>query len=313
MRIIYVPQFPSEMRYQEWWMWKWDQEFRNAGIETIMLGREYINILKHRRSDLKMFSPINQAIDLEAEQIKEYMKLELKPDDVLFMSDLSFPGFFANVLYHKKPARAYAFCHATSLNKFDYFEKDRYYKFPVELAHSEMFDKIFVATKYHQDKLQLMENTLVTSLPFPPLTPSPFVDKKYNIISVSRPTPQKVDFDLETEVVRNFGQINRPISNRWSEYFDNLAMSKILLITAHEDTFGYQIVDAVMNGCIPIARNSLAYPELLPREYLYNDVGELINLIGNILKPNSEYQVPSLLCEEQMNDFYKTIVKEMKT
>jgi len=57
-------------------------------------------------------------------------------------------------------------------------------------------------------------------------------------------------------------------------------MSKILLITAHEDTFGYQIVDAIINGCVPLARNDLAYPELLPKEYLYNDI-KILDEEGN--------------------------------
>ena len=310
MRIIFVPQFPSEMRYQEWWMWKLDQEFRNAGIETIMLGRDAINVLQHRRSGVEMFSPIYQAIELETEQIKEYMLLDLKDDDILFVADLSFPGFFCNVLFHKRPKKIFGYCHATSLNKFDYFEKVRGPKFTTEFAHSKLFDKIFIATQYHQRKIKL-DNSVVISLPFPPFKPSKIVDKKYDIISVSRPTPQKVDLELESSVVQKFGQINRPISNTWDEYFDNLAMSKILLITAREDTFGYQIVDAVINGCIPIARNKLAYPELLPEEYLYNDERELIEKIKYFLKDDNYKKVPKLLCENKMNDFYKNLIKEM--
>jgi hypothetical protein len=238
------------------------------------------------------------------------MELEIQPDDILFLSDLSFPGFFSNVLFHKRPPKAFAYCHATSLNKFDYFEKVASYKFPTEYAHSKMFNKVFVATNYHADKIKF-PNARVISLPFPPLIPAPVLDKKYDIISVSRATPQKIDFDLEYKVVKNFGQINRPLSDTWKEYFENLSKSKILLITAHEDTFGYQIVDAVMNGCIPIARNSLAYPELLPREYLYRDEEELIEKISYFLRGDNYKKVPKLLCENKMNDFYTNLIKEM--
>jgi len=320
MRIIFVPQYPTPMRYQEWWAWKLPQEFRNAGHEVLVLGEKYADMIKHRRGSLDMFSPINMAIELETEQIREYMMLDIKDDDVLFLSDISFPGLFCNVLYHKECPKMFAFCHATSINKFDYFSSRGYSKFPVESSHSILFDTVFVGSEYHQRKLigvglQLTDkgiywkNTQVTHLPFPPLKFSN-KKKKYDIISASRPTPQKVDLDLENIVAKAFGEIYRPTSNSWEEYYQNLAMSKILLITAHEDTFGYQIVDAILNGCVPLARNDLAYPELLPKEYLYDNPEDLLSKIKDVLSGN--LLVPRLLCEKQMIKFYGTIIEEME-
>ena len=119
MRIIYVPQYPTSMRYQEWWMWKIPQEFSNAGYEVTVLGKDYAKMMAYRRGSLDMFSPINMSIEFETEQIREYMLLDIKDDDILFLSDISFPGFFSNVLYHKRCSKMFAFCHATSINKFD--------------------------------------------------------------------------------------------------------------------------------------------------------------------------------------------------
>ena len=320
MRIIFVPQFPSEMRYQEWWFTEFPKEFRKRGFEVLTLGEKYIDIIKCRRSTLDMFSPINQAIEFEVEQIKEYIMLDIKEDDILFVADISFPGMFCNVLYHKECAKAYAFCHATSLNRYDYFKSVSYSKFPVESAHSIMFDTVFVGSLYHRDKLQIglqnytqwWRNTKVTYLPFqPPFIKVPGCEKIIDIMSASRPSPQKVDSELETWLENKTNiKIERPISNTWGQYSSNLQKSKMLLITAFEDTFGYQIVDAITNGCIPIARNSLAYPELLPREYLYETKDELLSIVNKVL--NSELPVPELLCEEQMNKFYDVICDEMK-
>ncbi len=318
MRIIYVPQYPTPMRYNEWWFWKLADEFENAGHEVLVLGEKYAGVLASRRGGLDMFSPITLSISFETEQIREYMLLDIQEDDVLFLSDISFPGLFCNVLYHKECPKMFAFCHATSINKFDYFKSVSYSKFPVESSHAFLFDKVFVGSEYHQRKLisassdfgmAYWKNTKVTYLPFPPLK---FANKKkaFNIMSASRPTPQKVDLKLEDEVAFTFGDIHRPTSNSWEEYYQNLAMSEVLLITAHEDTFGYQIVDAIMNGCVPLARNDLAYPELLPKEYLYNDKEELISKIYDVL--NGTLPVPKLLCEEQMINFYKTIIEEME-
>jgi len=307
-RIIFVPQYPSEMRYQEWWLHTFEKKFVSAGYTVITLGAEWIH--EKTSNDEGMFAPINAAIEFETQQIKEYMELEIKPDDILFLADLSFPDIFCNVLFHKQCSKMFAFCHATSLNKFDYFEKVVKAKFPVETAHSEMFDKVFVGSKYHQSKLYGWDNTVVTYLPFPPISSSQIREKSYDIMSASRPTKQKVDIELEVEVTRQFGQINRPMANTWEEYYDNLARSKCLLITAHEDTFGYQIVDAILNNCIPIARKGLAYPELLDKKYLYNNKEELLLRVYQAI--NNKITVPELKCKKQMKEFYTNIISEME-
>ncbi|MFW9871532.1 MAG: hypothetical protein ACFFG0_00310 [Candidatus Thorarchaeota archaeon] len=312
MRIIFVPQYPTPMRYQEWWMLKISGEFRKAGHEVIILGESYVNTYMKKRGNLDMFAPAELAIELELEQIKEYMILDLKPNDVLFLADLSFPGVFPTALFHhKRPERMYAFCHATSINKGDYFKSYRDEKFLIETAFAKTFDKVFVGSKYHQDKLG-WNNTVVTYLPFPPLKRHSRIIKTHNLMSASRPNPQKVDLELENEIENLFTLIHRPKSNTWYEYFGHLSESKILLITSHEDTFGYQIVDAIINGCIPLARNGLAYPELLPREYLYDDKEELISRIDYILNSGENVGVPRLLCHDDMENFYNKILKEME-
>jgi len=318
-RLIFVPQFPSKMRYQEWWFTEFSKQFRDHDFDVLTLGEKYVGVIKHRRSTLDMFSPINQAIEFETEQIKEYMMLDIQDDDILFVADISFPGFFCNVLYHKECPKMYAFCHATSINRLDYFQSVSYSKFPVESSHSYLFDTVFVGSKYHQDKLQAIDerywrNTTVTYLPFSPrrLFPEPPLKKTIDIMSASRPSIQKVDTELETYIEKELGvKIQRPISNSWGEYFRNLQKSKVLLITAHEDTFGYQIVDAVTNNCIPLARTSCAYPELLEREYLYDSRLELVTKLEFLLALEEQPQVPRLLCEKQMNKFYDVICDEM--
>lgn len=320
MRIIFVPQFPSEMRYQEWWWNQLPQEFIKRGFDqVIILGGDFVEMAKHRRSGFGMFSPIDLAIHMECEQVKEFMDLELKDDDVLFLSDLSFPGIFSNVLYHKKCSKMYAFCHATSANNLDYFSKVSYSKFPVECGHADLFDGIFLGSMYHREKLltescnNYWHNSLVTYLPFMPVDfEIPEIEKTIKIMSASRPSTQKVDTTLENQIEHKFDlEIQRPQSSSWFNYYWNLKSSKILLITAFEDTFGYQIVDAIVNGCIPLARNDYAYPELLPREYLYDSPEELEYLIERILEYD-DLPVPELLCKEQMNKFYDVICDEMQ-
>lgn len=310
-RIIFIPQYPTSMRYQEWWINELPKQFRSMGFDVHTLGIEKAYDMKIKRGNAEMFSPINAAIEFECSQIDEYMNLELQDDDILFVADISFPGFFMNVLYHKRPSKIFSFCHATSINKFDYFEPVKRCKYPVETSHAALCDKVFVGSNYHKNKLRWI-NTVVTYLPFPPFKTSPNEEKTIDIISASRPTPQKVDLELEAEVEKKFGKIKRMECNSWEQYYKFLAQSKILLITSHEDTFGYQIVDAILNGCVPIARNSLAYPEILSSEYLYDSKWELIHMIKKVLDGDYHYSFPKILCEKQMNNFYKKIVNEMK-
>jgi len=312
MRLIFVPQYPTPMRYQEWWIWKFEEEFTKAGFEVITLGKDYANSMKYRRGDMSMFSPIHAAIEFECQQIDEFMNLELQNDDIMFVADLSFPGFFMNALFHKPVKNLYAFCHATSLNNYDYFSKVRNEKFSIETVFSYMCKKIFVGSHYHRNKL-FWKNISVTYLPYPPhfqLTDDKSSKRTNDIISVSRPSPQKVDLKFEVIAEKKYGKINRQTFYKWIDYEEFLLNSKVLLITANEETFGYQIVDAVMHGCIPIAKNSLSYPELLPEEYLYNSADEMVEKIGKAL--NGNLPVPELKCHEVMEGFYKQIIKNLK-
>jgi hypothetical protein len=318
MRLIFVPQFPVELRYQNWWITEFPHQFKNYFDEVITLGSMIsYDFEKKQERDNAMFSPIDQSILFECEQVKEYLSLTKKEDDVLFLADLSFPGLFTNVLFHYPVKRMYAFCHATSMNTLDYFEKCRKSKYLVEAGHADLFKKVFVGSKYHEKKLQHtghFKNTEVVYLPPPPFT---FFDsfknvhKSLSIVSASRPTPQKVNSSLEKEVETKFGKIIRKNDYQaFIQYYSFLSTAKILLSTANEETFGYQIVDAIMSNCIPIAPNRFSYPELLPKQYLYNDEIELFEIIENALNGNLE--VPKLLCQNGVDNFYENICGIMK-
>ena len=104
-RIIYVPQYPAPMRYQEWFITKFEKEFKKYFDEVIVLGKNFIEVRNVKYG--KIFSPIDVSINYELQQIEEYLKLDIYNDDVLFLADLSFPGFFANVLHHRKPEKCF--------------------------------------------------------------------------------------------------------------------------------------------------------------------------------------------------------------
>jgi hypothetical protein len=313
MRIIFVPQYPAKMRYQEWWFTQFPIEFEKKGYEVVTLGKNILSSLSSEAAQKEMFSPIKAAIDFELAQINEYISMDILDDDILFLADLSFPGFFSNVLYHKKPHKCYAFCHATSLNNLDYFEPVRFSKFPCETAHANLFRKIFLGSYYHMRKLSTWRNTVVTYLPYPPeLCKSDVIkEKKYKFCSASRPTEQKVDTFIEKAIEGTFNdKIVRMDHSSWDSYYSFLSSSKILLISAKEDTFGYQIIDAIINGCVPIAPNKLSYPEILPKEYLYDDYNSLTKIISLVL--TGELGIPKVMCDNSMKNFYDELSYAMR-
>ena len=69
-RIIFVPQYPTPMRYQEFWFIELPKQFKMAGYDVITLGED--NETLDTKSYPAMFSPIQQAIDFELGQIREY-------------------------------------------------------------------------------------------------------------------------------------------------------------------------------------------------------------------------------------------------
>ena len=194
------------------------------------------------------------------------------------------------------------------MNTGDIFEKDRVSKWLTELGNSKLYDKVFVATKYHADKLEL-DNTVIVGLPIPPW-PTFKEEKIYDIISVARPTPQKVDFELEEIVSKKFGPIVRKECKTWEEYYKFLSSAKIVLFTGIEETFGYPVMEAILNSSIPLCPNRCSYSELLDDSYLYHNTKDLLELIDNYL---SNYNlVPELKCMDLCKNFYKNICEIIK-
>ncbi len=319
-RIIFVPQFPTLMRYQEWWIRTFPEEFAKAGYEVITLGNIHARDVYPNygyKIGSKNFSPIRSSVAFETEQIRQYMDLKLRDDDILFLADLSFPGMFANVLYHKKPKNCYAFCHATSMNDYDYFQKSRHSKFQVETGHAYLFNKVFVGSRYHAEKLRYNgwpNNVIITALPLPPrdiINPDLKAEKKHFLMSASRPSIQKVDVEIEQAVEERYNtKIHRGNFHAWHTYCTALSESRVLLITAREETFGYQVVDAIRCGCIPVAPNAFSYPELLPTHLLYNNTVDLFYILAEIMA--GQYCVPDIICKPRMINFYDNIIKIME-
>lgn len=309
-RLIFVPQYPNSMRYTDWYFTDFPNKLKKYFDEIIILGKNKINLEDLAITKTGSFSSIEQSIDFEQEQIVEFLNLQLKDDDILLLNDISYPGLFANVLYFKRPKKCFAICHASSKNKLDFFASDRKSKRLIELGHSKLFKYVFVATNYHKEKLG-WNNIKVTALPKDPFSKKiRGINKHIQIMSASRPGLQKVNKKLEKKVRQIFRTpIIRRNSRTWKEYQIFLAKSKVVLITCKEETFSYQVLDAIKQDAIPIAPNNFSFPELLNKEYLYSTSEELLQKIELAL--NGDLKLPELKNIKLINSFYKNISNYM--
>lgn len=308
-KIIYVPQLPINMRYQEWHLQSYLKEFNNK-FTTETLGLNYISNIDKIKPDEKLFSSYKNSINLELEQIKEINSIDINSKDVLFLSDISYPGFFTNILYHKN-IRSFCYCHATSLNNYDIFSDNAPSKSLVERGHSKLFEKVFVGSNYHANRLLNFKwtNVEVIGLPVPPFE-TYREDKIFDVVSVARETPQKIDYALEDFLQKDGIEIKRKEHKTWEEYYRFLSQSKILLITSNEDTFNYSVMEAILNNTVVLAPNRCSFPELLDEDYIYNDYNELKEKILYYLLHYNK--VPKLKNMDLCKNFFDNLFSYMK-
>ena len=297
-KLIIVPQFQARMRYQEWWPGEWERHL-SGNYNVVFLGSPFDSV----ESKEGQFSPIKGAVELELRQIKEYLSMPLSRDDILLVCDISFPGVFPSALFLRPHENSYAICHATSINQSDLFEFMAHKgKWTVESGHSRLFKKVIVATEYHKQKLG-WDNIEVLALPAPPFRIQEH-EKKRDVISVARNSRQKRTKYLEDYLkFRMEIEIETGKFRTWGSYYKFISESRVMLITGTEETFGYQVLDAVINDCVPVAPNGCSYPELLPPSHLYRTKEEMVKIVTRAL--NEELGVPRLLNQPKIDNFFE--------
>ena len=267
-RLIIVPQLRVLMRYQEWWPQLFEKELSKFFGEVLVLGGTHV---RPHHSKPSHFSNMAVAIHWESDLIADYLRVGLRKSDVLLHLDLSFPGLFHSVLYHKRPEKAVVFCHATAKNRFDIFHKHRKSKWKQEKAHAEMYDTVLVASEYHRNRLSLPNVVSLDALPQTPEPGSRSVPRTIEFCSTTRPCLQKVNLEVEKAVEALSGEkIHRYRFPDWKSYFHFLDRTHFLLLTPREETYGITAMDALQRGCIPIAPRAFSYPETLPDHLLYD-------------------------------------------
>lgn len=97
------------------------------------------------------------------------------------------------------------------------------------------------------------------------------------------------------------------------DYYEVLSQSHVVVSTAYHEFFGVSMLEATYLGCLPLVPNRLVYPELYPKDCVYNTDQQLFKKLRSYcIKPSlvqdhrNRFQ-PQVICERLKavkDDFY---------
>lgn len=295
-RLFVIPQMPITLRYTSWWPQVFEAELSSFfDYEMTPLNRSYkiLPIQSFGNTDGFMKAMINW----EAINVAELASLPTTKDDIILCLDGCTPGLVATYLQTHRPCRTVCVCHGSSFNSHDIFPVSRQLFDRVAL---NTFDNVIVASHYHAHKLVMngVDNKRIVVTGGLPVNPYYSTIKKqaypYNgrprVAIIDRPGDQKrSQFLLEAiknhpdlDVVDFFSPDRKPHQS-FTEYLTELSSFSHVLVTAREETYGYQIRDAVAMGVIPICPREYCYPEFVPNMFLYNRTQDLPKVVNEIV------------------------------
>jgi hypothetical protein len=70
-------------------------------------------------------------------------------------------------------------------------------------------------------------------------------------------------------------------------------------------------MDAIRCGCIPLVPNTLCFPEIVPLYWRYSHAGNLILKLQHIFNDKT-FILPEMICQDEVDNFFKNIIKIMK-
>ena len=71
------------------------------------------------------------------------------------------------------------------------------------------------------------------------------------------------------------------------EYYSLLSRAKVVVSTAHQETFGIAMLEGLNSGCFPVVPDRLSYRELYPRNFRHDCPSKAVKLIKQFLGEQS--------------------------
>lgn len=307
MKILNVPIEPIEERYTI----QWDRWFRKEFAETAKKENSdfrYFTILGEDTSGKisnGSFLDVCETNVYKTQQLERLIRIIKKQDPsellVIFFQDLWFPGI-VNLAYIRdglglENVKITGCLHAGAYDPYDFLSKKGMGVWAEHLENAifKAVDQIYVATHFHK---QLVTGARqadpakvhVTGFPiFNDFVP-PLPKEKENLVVF----PHRLDseknphlFDrlcrLKTRYPQwNFIKTKNEVSTK-AEYFSLLSRAKVAVSFADQETWGIAMQEAALCGAIPVCPNRLSYKEMYPKELLFEDMEDAVQLIEDIM------------------------------
>lgn len=223
---------------------------------------------------------------------KSYSDNSIRSGDILFFSDLWFPGIeMVRYLdfFERKAVKIRGLLHAGSFTDTDFVRQLERWASHFETAVFDIVDKVYVGSNFSKrevcSKRLLNPNKVkVTGFPLDPnLKKYKKNKKKKNIVIFNgRDCDEKQPwlFDRLRKLFTGVKFIWTQKENFSKEdYYEVLSESKVVVSFALQENFGFGILEAAYLGCIPILPRRLVYPEFFPDKYLYDRFDECVDKV----------------------------------
>ena len=309
-KIIYVPLEHIDARY------------------TIHLDRDITTHLEqHHPEFIKLYPdvtpsrPLPAGMFLDAPFTTKFKSLQLaelanlyetdqiQDGDIIFFSDLWFPGI-ESIAYMNhftgKNVKIRGLLHAGSFTDTDEVRQFERWAKNFEDVIFDLVDRVYVASEFIKNdvsKKRFIDPAKIEVTPFPldHMNLNLYSELKKNdpiLIFNGRDHIEKQPWlwkQIQTKLVKRWNKLNPniqcPFKFIWtqeerlskSEYYKLLAKSSAVISFALQENFGYGIAEATYLGCVPILPNRLVYPELYNSKCLYDTFEDAIDMTYHAL------------------------------
>lgn len=297
-RLIYVPIENLPERYSGQWDDWFRAAFKREGIEYIPVGHQM-----HQEINTGQFLDVGGTLEYKTHQMGQILKLltsSMVQSTTVFFMDAWFPGIESLAYFRDGcgyPLTIKGMLHAGTYdpNDFLYQKKMGRWGRDFERMLLTIVDEMFIATQYHGELLQKaglpVGNLSLVEWPIE----EDFItrEKKDLVVFPHRLAPEKAPQDFE--VIRKIFEMKYDMKANWirtkdickskQEYYSMLEYAKVAVSTAHQETYGIAMAEAVNAGCVAVAPKRLSYPEILSGHgRLYENLEQAADFIYDALK-----------------------------
>jgi glycosyltransferase involved in cell wall biosynthesis len=307
-KLIYIPLEHIDGRYTV----HLDRDIENYLIAS---GRQYVKVMPTTETP-----PLPKGMFLNAPFTSKFKSLqmaeiasmyergEIQDSDQFFFSDLWFPGLehlaYMNYFCKVKP-RITGIIHAGSFTDTDFVRDLERWAKNFEDIIFDISDKVYVASEFIKNdilkKRIIQEHKLVVSglpLDFAGLDRySGMSTKKDIVVFNGRLCDEKQPWlfdELARQVKQRLGDQIQFVKTQEmnldkDQYYSLLSSSKAVVSYALQENFGFGIAEATYLGCQPVLPDRLVYPELYPKEFLYDRFEQSVDMVCEIIQRGPQF------------------------